>query len=517
MKHNSKMKSILRSLDKNSPQQKSSEFTKDLQQNEEKLKQQLESTQDVIFRHFYISFDDGSSLKALLVITDGLADKDAVRNNIIGPLTSEPLTAPQETRLEQVKNKISVFNTIKKETELENSILQILKGAVLLLLDGFHEGLILQVPGYEVRALEEPETEQAVRGARDGFNESSSINISLLRRRIPHPSLQFETIQLGEYSQTDVTIGYVKDIADPGLIERIKKRLNQIDVDNINHSGEIEQAIEDHPFSIFPTIGNTERPDKASSHLMEGRVVIIIDGDPMSLYIPYLFLESMHSVEDYTTRPYFTSFLRGLRFISLLISILLPALYIAVLNFHKVMIPSDILVPIIEQSESVPFPLAVEILLTLFMFEMVREAGVRLPQQIGSALGIVGALIFGQVAVAAGIVGAPTTVFISIAYISSFINNSISGTISLLRIGLFFAASLFGGYGLIIAMLGVMTHMVSLTSIGVPHMAPVAPFYYQDWRNLVIRAPYRWLRKRPKSIPHRRSIRIKSLPKTGDK
>ncbi|WP_176447299.1 spore germination protein [Lentibacillus sp. CBA3610] len=517
MKRNSKMTSILRSMGKHSQQQKSSMFTKDLQQNEENLKQQIGSTKDVIFRHFHISFDDASSLEALLVITDGLVEEDAIRNNILDPLTSEPLTASKEARLQQVENKISIFNTITNETDLEKSVLQVLKGSALLLVDGFHEGLLLKVAGYELRAVEEPETERAVRGAHDGFNESSSINISLLRRRIPHPSLQFETIQIGEYSQRDVTIGYVKDIADPKLIERVRKRLNQINVDEINHSGKIEEAIEDHPFSIFPTIGNTERPDKASALLMEGRVVLIVDGDPVSLYTPFLFLESMHSVEDYTSRPYYTTFLRGLRFISMLVSIFLPAIYIAILNFHKVMIPSDMLVPIMEGRETVPFPLIMEVLLILLMFEGVREAGVRLPQQVGSALSIVGALIFGQVAVQAGIVSAPTTIVVSIAYITSFINNSVTGAISLLRIGFIIAASFFGGYGLIIAMLGLLTHMVSLTSVGVPYMAPISPFYYQDWKDSIIRVPQRWLKKRAKSIPHKRSTRIKSLPKTGDK
>lgn len=206
-----------------------------------------------------------------------------------------------------------------------------------------------------------------------------------------------------------------------------------------------------------------------------------------------------------------------LRFVSFVISISLPGIYIAAINFHKVMIPSDMIVPIIQARETVPFPLAMEIAMMILMFEVVREAGVRLPQQIGSALSIVGALILGQVSVSAGLVGAPTIIVVSISYIAAFVITPIADVTALLRIGLFIASSLFGGYGLIVAMLGLLTHMISLTSFGIPFMAPFAPFYFQDWKDSLIRLPLRWKKQRPKSIPNQRKTRIRSLPKTGDK
>lgn len=524
MKRRSKVKTILHSLkrkDQNIQVESSTSslfFTKDMKQNEETLKGIFGSSTDIVFRPLHIQFDNGTSLEALLVLVDGITDEDAVRNNVINPLIEKPLSlAKGEEEIQKVKDQMSIFNNITNETNVDQAVLEVFKGTTLLLVDGFSDGLLLKVAGYEVRSIEEPETEKAVRGAHDGFIESITTNVALLRRRIPHPSFKVRSIKIGEYSQTDVIIAYVEDIADPKLINRIKKKLNQIKVDNTFSSGEIEQSIEDHPYSIFPTIGNTERPDKAARILMDGKVVIIIDGDPVALYAPYFFLENIHSVEDYASRPYYTSFLRLLRFFSFLISILIPGLYIAVLNFHKVMIPSDLIIPLTQARETVPFPLVMEVLIIIAMFEAVREASVRLPQQVGSSLSIVGALIFGQVAVQAGIVGAPTTIFISIAYISSFINNSLSGVSFLLRIWFLLAGSLFGAYGIIIAFLSLITHMVSLTSIGVPYMAPVAPFYLRDWTNLLIRAPYRWLKKRPHSIPHKRTTRIKSLPKAGDK
>lgn len=517
-----KIKSIMQKMKQNTKWTQEEQFnnsilfSSDVHKNEEKLKQLLDSSDDIIFHDFIIPLHDGRTLKALLVIVDGLIDEDAIRNNVLEPLTKESLDSTMGEELKQVKERISIFNT-KKENNLEKSVYQILKGNTLLLLDGYSEGLLLNAPGYEVRAISEPQSDRAVRGAHDGFIESSPTNIALLRRRISHPSLQFETIKIGEYSQTDITIGYVKDIADPKLIERIKQRLEQIKVDEINNSGEIEQFIEDHPFSIFPTIGNTERPDKASALLMEGRIVIIVNGDSVSLFVPSLFLENIKSIEDYSSRPYYSSFIRMLRFVSFVISISLPGIYIAAINFHKVMIPSDMIVPIIQARETVPFPLAMEIAMMILMFEVVREAGVRLPQQIGSSLSIVGALILGQVSVSAGLVGAPTIIVVSISYIAAFVITPIADVTALLRIGLFIASSLFGGYGLIVAMLGLLTHMISLTSFGIPFMAPFAPFYFQDWKDSLIRLPLRWKKQRPKSIPNQRKTRIRSLPKTGDK
>ncbi len=491
-------------------------FSFDLDHNEKQLKKQLDLSEDVVFHHFLISLHTGNTLKAILVLVDGIINEDAIRNNVLEPLSDESFECSKGELLEQVKKKISIQN-IKKENNIEKAIFQILKGNTLLLIDGFNEGLMLVAHGYEVRAIAESQSERSVRGSHEGFIESLSNNIALIRRRIPHPSLKFKKMIVGEYSQTDISIAYVESIADPKLVEKVKQRINEIKVDEIKNSGEIEQFIEDHPFSIFPTIGNTERPDKAAALLMEGRIIILVNGDPVGLFIPALFLENIKSVEDYSSRPYYSSFIRLMRFISFLISITLPALYVTAINFHKEMIPSEMIIPIIQARETVPFPLTMEVIMMILMFEVVREAGVRLPQQVGSALSIIGALILGQVSVSAGLVGAPTIVVVSISYISAFIITSIADVTALLRIGLFIASSIFGSYGLIVALLVILTHMTSLTSLGVPYMAPFAPLYFKDWKDSLIRLPLRWKKQRLKSIPNQRSTNIKSLPKTGDK
>ncbi|MFD1707510.1 spore germination protein [Siminovitchia sediminis] len=485
-------------------------FSTDINENEKALKQHLGTSEDVVFNKFTIYLQNGDALNAMLVTIDGLVDVEAKRNNILKPLIEHPLQGKPNDDLKQLRERISV-----KESTVEDNLLkavyQVLKAQALLILDGFNKGLLISIEGFEVRSIEEPVTEQAVRGAREGFIESTGVNISLLRRRISHPSLRFETMEIGKYSQTGVTIAYIKDIVDSELVQRVKQRLDEIIVDSIDSSGDIEQLIEDHPYSIFPTIGNTERADKAAALLMEGRVFLLVDGSPVSLYVPSLFLESFQNVEDYNSRPYYSSFIRLMRFFAFIISISLPALYITALNFNKALIPSDMIVPLIQARETVPFPLAMEVIMMILMFEVVREAGVRLPKQIGSALSIVGALILGDVSVSAGLVGAPTIVIVSISYISAFVITPIADVTALLRIGLFAASSLFGSYGLCIASLALLTHMVSLTSLGVPFMAPFSPTHFQDWKDGFIRLPTKLLKQRPKSIPNQRSTRMRSL------
>src|SRR5699024_8469058 len=373
MKRYSKIRNMLRSATE-PKQQKQKEpiitLSSDLEDNEEMLKKHLGTSEDLVYRHFTISFEDGNTLPALLVLVDGLSDQDATRNNIIKPLNTYTLKRRKNHHtFTSIKHQISVFQPVIVESDIKKAVVQILKGSAFLIIDGIKQGMLMDIGGYELRALEEPQTERTVRGAREGFIESVNTNMNLIRRRIPHPSLKFDSVSIGKYSQKKVVIAYMDEIADTKLINRVKKRLQQIKSDSVDSSGFVEQVIEDHPHSMFPTIGNTERPDLAASLIVEGRIVILVDEYPFSLYVPYFFLESIKNIEYYSSRPYFTTLVRFIRLLSFFAAILFPAFYIAVLNFHKVMIPSDMVVPFIQARETVPFPLTMEILLVIFMFE----------------------------------------------------------------------------------------------------------------------------------------------------
>lgn len=491
-------------------------FSTDILKNKAFLKKYLGASQDIIFTKFEIKMNNNIHLNAILVAIDGLVDENAKRNNIIKPLIDSPLEPITINNLHTIKSRLSVKNIIT-ENNLVKAANEVLKAHVLIFIDGESEGLLIPIEEFEIRSITEPETEQVVRGAREGFIEETSVNLSMIRRKIAHPALRFDSLEIGKYSKTNITIAYIQDIADPELIQRVKQKFQQIKVDAINGSGQVEQLIEDNSHSIFPTIGNTERPDKAAFLLMEGRILIFVNGDPVSLFVPFQFVESIKNIEDYNSRPYYTSFIRLIRFFAFGLSITLPAFYIAAVNFNKALIPSDLIVPLAAAREAVPFPLALEVIIMIMMFEVVREAGVRLPNQIGTAVGIVGPLILGEVAVSSALVGAPTVIVVSISYIAAFVITPIADVTALLRIALFVTASIFGTYGITIFLLAIITHMVSLTSIGVPYMAPFSPLHFRDWKDALVRFPTKFLKYRLNSIPNKRSKKLESLPDSEDK
>jgi spore germination protein KA len=323
----------------------------------------------------------------------------------------------------------------------------------------------------------------------------------MLRRKIKSPDLMFDSLKIGVRTKTDVCIAYINGLADPKLIEEIKRRLDRIKTDAILESGYIEQFIEDEPYSIFPMIANSEKPDKVAAKLLEGRAAILVDGTPFVLTAPALFIESFQAAEDYYSRPYFASLIRLLRYVSYFISILAPGLYVAISTFHQELIPTDLLLTMAAAHEGVPFPSVLEAAIMIIMFEILREAGVRLPRPIGSAVSIVGALVIGEAAVSAGLIGAPMVIVVAITAVSSFVVPAQTDSGAILRYGFLILAGFMGGFGIAIGLLAVLFYMASLKSFGVPYLSSLAPFNASDMKDVFIRAPIWEMNKRPKDIP----------------
>lgn len=485
-------------------------FSTKLKDNEESIKSLIGHSYGLTIRYFDIPLKGDRKVECQLVFINGLIDEKIIDQFILTPLQNG---FPQENSLtiQAVKQKIYSKGIIETD-QLLMAAKSVLRGNSLLLLNGSSTAFSIDTYKPQHRAIEEPPDEIIVKGPSDGFIENISINIALLRRRLPHPNLQFEEVTVGNYSETKVVITYIKDIAQMELVERVKKRLMEIKIDNVPSAGEIEQLIEDDPFTIFPTIGNTQRPDKTAAVLVEGRVAIFFDGTPVVLYVPHLFFESIQSPDDYSHRPVYASFIRFLRFIGLLLSTLAPSFFIASSNFQKEMIPTSFIQPLIEAREKVSIPLPFEVIFMILVFEILREAGVRMPKPINQSLSIVGALVLGDVAVMAGLVGAPTMVIVSISAIFAFVITPITEVISVLRIALLIPTIFLGVYGLVISSLIVLTHTVKLTSMGVPYMAPLAPTYFSDWKDFFIRAPIQWFKKRPQSVPSMKKLRLRDYP-----
>ena len=307
-------------------------------------------------------------------------------------------------------------------------------------------------------------------------------------------------MKIGTYSGTDIAIAYIDGLVDPEVLQEVKKRLGQIKIDGILESGYIEELIEDNPYSPFPQIEHTERPDKVAGALLEGRIAIITDGTPLALIVPVVFWGFLQASEDYYERYMFSSFARMLRVLSALIALIGPAVYIAVTTYHQEMLPTGLLLSIAAQREGVPFPAVVEAFLLEFAFEVLREGGIRLPRPVGQAISIVGALVVGQAAVQAGLVSAAMVIVVALTGIASFTIPAFSMgmTFRLLRFPIMIAASVLGFYGVMLGLLVILTHMCSLRSFGVPYLSPVAPLHYQELKDIPIRSPWWRMIRRPK-------------------
>jgi len=405
-----------------------------------------------------------------------------------------------ESVVQVVKESAIYVGSIQETQNTEDVLTGILSGDTALFIDGTNGALLASIRGWATRTVDEPKTEAVVRGPREGFIESLSTNISLLRRKIRNPHLKFEKSTVGTQTRTVICVAYIEGIADTKTVQEVRDRLSRIETDSILESGYIEEFIEDAPYSIFPTVGNSEKPDIVAAKLLEGRIAIFTDGTPFVLTVPYLFLEAFQNSEDYYSRPYLSTFIRWLRLLSFFIATFLPALYVAITTFHQELLPTALMISIASAHEGLPFPTLVEALLMQIAFEILREAGLRLPKAVGQAVSIVGALVIGEAAVSAGLVGSPMVVVMALTGISSFVVPALTDVSTITRFALILLSGFAGLYGVMLGFVGFVTHQVSLRSFGVPYMSPLAPLNGADLKDTLIRAPWWAMTTRPSRI-----------------
>ncbi|MEA4894809.1 MAG: spore germination protein [Oscillospiraceae bacterium] len=480
------------------PPEGEDELSEELYKNLQMIRSVIVESNDLVVREFVIA----KKVKAAIIYIDGMVDKALINETLLKPLMyhSEMDAPPKTVDIEYVESELLFVGSTASKQKVGEAVDKILSGDTVFLMDGAAKALIIALRGWKTRGIEEPETEATVRGPREGFTETLRINTSMLRRIIKNPKLKFETLQIGDRTKTDVCIAYITDLARPQLIEEVKRRLGKINIDAVLESGYIEQYIEDAPYSIFSTVGNSEKPDKVAAKLLDGRAAILVDGTPFVLTVPCVFIESFQIAEDYYSRTIFASLIRMLRFVAFAISILGPAIYVALTTFHQELIPTQLVLSMAAAHEGVPFPSLVEAAVMLLFFEILREAGVRLPRPIGQAVSIVGALVIGEAAVSAGLIGAPMVIVIAVTAVSSFtIPVQIdSGTI--IRIVLLILAGFMGGFGIAIGLFALLIHMVNLKSFGVPYLMPLTPFDKGGLKDSLIRAPLWTMTKRPKGM-----------------
>lgn len=483
-------------------------ISKDLETNIKKIKEILIDCDDIIIREFTVG--KKQNYKFALVYVDGLIDKQLINEYVMEALMYEAR--------DEIPNPRTVGNNLYKLSKeggipltevkdlycLKTAIDSVLAGETILLFDGFSEILLTSSRGWPMRSIAEPTTESVNRGPRDGFTETGKINTSLVRRRIRDTKLKLKYQQIGRRSKTDIALMYIDDIVDKEVLKLVKQRIEGIDVDAILESAFIEQLIEDDWISPFPQIQDTERPDAVAAALYEGRVALIIDNTPFALIIPATFNSLLQSSEDYYKRWPGAFIVRMIRYIAIPLSLLLPALYIAITSYHPGMLPTKLALYLAATRIDVPFPAFIEAFIMEGTLEILREAGTRISGPIGTTIGIVGGLVIGQAAVEAGIVSPFMIIIVALTTISSFTlpNFSIASGIRICRFALMILSAILGLYGIGIGLIILLAHLVSLKSFGIPYMEPYSNIIndFSDLKDSVVRLPHKFMKLRPKYL-----------------
>lgn len=441
------------------------------------LKQELSmgKSGDLKVREFTVRIQKRDA-KAIIFFIDGLVNKQFVNDFILKPLMLSSRSMDIES-YRQIYEELVTQCEAEKTNVLGKITFSINFGSAILLVEGMREAIVIDVKGWQHRGVESPQTERVIRGPNDAFSEQLRENTALIRHLIRNKSLISKEYQIGTISQTPVSVMYIENIANESLVQETLRRVEGIDIDYIFSVAELEQLIEDKSVTTLPQCLSTERPDRAARALLSGRVVIIVDGSPFVTILPTTIFELNESAEDSYLRFPYVNAIKLVRWIAFALSLLLPGLYVAIVSYHVELLPTDILMSIIASREKVPFPTLVEIIIMEISLEIIREAGVRVPEASGTTLSIVGALILGQAAVSAGIVSPILIIIVSITAIGSFAtpNYYLGLSARILRFVYVFLGAMGGFLGITAGIFINILLWTDIHSIGVPMAAPIAP------------------------------------------
>ncbi|MDQ0063842.1 spore germination protein [Paenibacillus harenae] len=429
-----------------------------------------------------------------LFYLEGMVDITAVQEGVISSLLDRAQQLGGPINPETIQQHILNMGEVGLELNIATALDHLLSGSLLLLLEGHCEAVVVHLPGWEDRAISESSTQSVVRGPQNSFNETLRTNTTLVRRRVKDIRVRLKTIQIGKLTKTDVAIMYVDGVADPKLVDDLIRRLEHADYKNILEGEYIEELLlEKKQQTIFPVVYNTDRPDTIAAGMLEAKIAIFIDGTPFVLLVPSLFVDFIQSAEDYYQSYFYSNLIRLLRYTALIICMMGPAIYIALTTYHQDMLPTQLLLSLAAQREGVPFPAFFEALLMEITFEILREAGIRMPRTVGQAVSIVGTIVIGQAAVEASIVSAVMVIVVAITAISSFVIPSygMSIPIRICRFGFMILAASFGFLGLTVGGIILILHLCSLHSFGVPYMSPYAPYNKSKQSDAILRFPIR--------------------------
>ncbi|MCY6355745.1 spore germination protein [Clostridium sp. ZS2-4] len=442
------------------------------------LKEKLKDSFDVKYREIECS---QGIIYAIYI--DNLCDSKFISEYIIEPL----LKSHRVRDTENVKKEVLWANNVGEVNSENEAIMHILSGDVILVFNFQKTILYCEAKGFAKRPVFIPPTEAVIKGPREGFNEVIVENIALIRRKIKNENLKFESMDFGEKSNTTVVISYIKGTASQKLVQYIKSKIKDINSDFILDTNYIEEELKNN-YSVFDTIGYTEKPDIAASKLFEGKVIVMVDGTPSVIIAPFFFIENLQAADDYYLNKYFTSISRFQRWIGLITAIILPGLYIALSTYHFALLPTVFVVRLANSRVGVPFPTIVEVVIMILFFQLLREAGIRLPQPTGQALSIVGALILGEAAIGAGLTSQTTIVIVAVSAISTFLVPNLYKAIVVWSNIILLCSSLLGLPGFYMGFFLLLSHLASLESCGYPYLFPIGTLQSYKLKDVFIRS-----------------------------
>ncbi len=454
-------------------------------------------SKDAVFRTREIHVKNGLNFDCAALFIDSMVNAEKFNISIIRPLLTTKVE-PISKNIAAVVKKQILFNDEVTET---NDVLKMIQGINLgdtvLLFSNSSTALIVNTKGWRTRGISEPNDERVQQGPREGFDEALVLNAAMLRRKLSTPDLCFERLIIGRKTVTNVFVCYLESVADLKLVKFIKQEIKKIDIDGVLDSNYINELINKNKFSLFKTAGSTERPDIVAARLLEGKVAIMVDGTPVVLTVPYVFAENFQSDDDYYLNYIYAFFGRALRYLCYNIAVMVPALYMAVTLFHPNLLPASFLISVSASRGGIPFPSFAECLILILIFEILKETGIRMQQNVGHALSIVGGLVVGQAAVDAKLVSAPLLIAVALSGIAGLMVPRLKLAVLYSKIFLVVLSSFLGIFGFFVGFTILHIHLYSLNSFGVDYVYTVTKFTKNSLKDTIVRAPWWLMIKRP--------------------
>lgn len=493
-------------------------ISKSLRENEAYVREKCMNCADILIRPMKLGQD--RKIDCLIVYIEVAISNMMLDDSALGKMFNHFWESSPEEIQEFMKNNSLGVADVRKFDTMEDAFAAMLAGNAIFFVDGYDKAMKISSKGYPNMGVSEVQSEKVIRGSREGFTDSTKVNSALVRKRLRDTRLKVEEKFIGVRSNTLVQILYIEDLVREELLEEVKERLDQYEIDGILDTGMLEQLTEESWMSPFPQYQTTERPDRAAQELLNGKIVIFSDNSPSGLILPSTFQGFMESSEDWYNRFEMSSFLRVLRYFAMLIATLLPGLYLAVIRFHTQILPENLILSFSEARGGVPFSSIVELVLLELSFELIREAGVRIPGQLGNTIGIVGGLIIGQSAVTANIVSPIVVIIVALTALGSMAipNEEFASAFRILKYGFLFLGGYLGIFGIVTGIYFVMAHLGGLLSFGIPYMVPFVK--REAGKNVgsgILRPPFRQRKKRPLFAKSDENVRLRKKSEIKEK